>query len=150
MAVTNLKSVLKSLEKFGDEAKQMVSDTTHQSAENIARDAKAKAPTNKIVGYGGFLRDQIFTKEVDALNYEIVAGAYYSAYMEFGTGGSVNLSHLTEAGFPKSFAEKFKGNNIREVNITAKPFLFPAFIKGRVQYLEDLIDLLSDLTKKYN
>lgn len=145
MAVTNLKSVLKSLEKFGDEAKQMVSDTTHQSAENIARDAKAKAPTNKIVGYGGFLRDQIFTKEVDKLNYEIVAGAYYSAYMEFGTGGSVNVPSEM-----KDIAIKFKGKGVKQVNITPRPFLYPAFVKGRVQYLEDLIDLLNDLTKKYN
>jgi HK97 gp10 family phage protein len=145
MAVTNLKSVLKSLEKFGDEAKQMVSDTTHQSAENIARDAKEKAPTNKIVGYGGFLRSQIFTQEVDALNYEIVAGAYYSAYMEFGTGGLVNVPSEM-----KDIAIKFKGKGVKQVNIMPRPFLYPAFVKGRVQYLEDLIDLLNDLTKKYN
>jgi HK97 gp10 family phage protein len=140
MAVTNLKSVLKSLEKFGDEAKQMVSDTTGAVAHEIEADAKRLAPYKD-----GFLRNQIFTQEVDALNYEIVAGAYYSAYMEFGTGGLVNVPSEM-----KDIAIKFKGKGVKQVNIMPRPFLYPAFVKGRVQYLEDLIDLLNDLTKKYN
>ena len=142
MAVTNLKSVLKSLEKFGDEAKQMISDTTGAVAHEIEADAKRKAPYKDGLW---FLRNQIFTKEVDALNYEIVAGAYYSAYMEFGTGGLVNVPSEM-----KDIAIKFKGKGVKQVNITPRPFLYPAFVKGRVQYLEDLIDLLNDLTKKYN
>ncbi len=140
MAVTNLKSVLKSLEKFGDEAKQMVSDTTGAVAHEIEADAKRLAPYKD-----GFLRNQIFTQEVDKLNYEVVAGAYYSAYMEFGTGGLVNVPSEM-----KDIAIKFKGKGVKQVNIMPRPFLYPAFVKGRVQYLEDLIDLLNDLTKKYN
>ena len=32
----------------------------------------------------------------------------------------------------------------------ARPYLYPAFVKGRTQYLKDLKKLLKDLTKKYD
>jgi len=118
----------------------MVEDTTASVAHEIEADAKRLAPVKD-----GFLRNQIFTQEVDPLNYEIVAGAYYSAYMEFGTGGLVEVPEEM-----KEIAIQFKGKGIREVNIMPRPFLYPSFVKGRKQYLEDLTDLLNDLTKKYN
>ena len=31
-----------------------------------------------------------------------------------------------------------------------QPYLYPAFVKGRTQYLKDLKKLLKDLTKKYD
>lgn len=135
-----LKNILKSLEKFGDEAKQMVEDTTVAVAHEIEADAKRLAPVDM-----GFLRNQIFTQEVDPLNYEIVAGAYYSAYMEFGTGGLVEVPEEM-----KEIAIQFKGKGIKQINIMPRPFLYPAFVKGRTQYIDDLQDVLDDLTKKYN
>ena len=140
MAVKGLKEVLKSLEKFGDEAKQMVADTTIAVAHEIEADAKRLAPVKD-----GFLRNQIFTQEVDVLNYEVVAGAYYSAYMEFGTGGLVEVPEEM-----KDIAIQFKGKGVKQVNIMPRPFLYPAFVKGRTQYIDDLQDVLDDLTKKYN
>lgn len=145
MAKNNLKSVLNSLKKFGEEAEQLVEDTTIAVASEIEADAKRKAPVDM-----GFLRNQIYSNKVDKLNWEVIAGAPYSAYMEFGTGGKVDLSHLTQAGYPTKYAEEFQGNGIREVTMAAQPFLFPAFNIGKEKYLDDLTDLLNDLTKKYN
>lgn len=140
MAKNNLSSVLKSLKKFGDEAEKLIEDTTVAVASEIEADAKRLAPVDM-----GFLRNQIFTQEKDKLNYEIVAGAPYSAYMEFGTGGLVNVPEEM-----KDIAIQFKGKGVKQVNIAPRPFLYPAFIKGRVQYVDDLTDVLNDLTRKYN
>ncbi len=118
----------------------MVEDTTIAVAHEIEADAKRLAPVKD-----GFLRNQIFTQEVDPLFYEIVAGAYYSAYMEFGTGGLVEVPEEM-----KEIAIQFKGKGVKQVNITPRPFLYPAFVKGRTQYIDDLQDVLDDLTKKYN
>ena len=93
----------------------------------------------------GFLRNQIHTDEVNEYNYEIVARAKYSAYLEFGTGGLVNVPEEL-----KELAIKFKGKGVRQVNIMPQPFLYPAFVKGRKQYLKDLQDGLDSLTSKYN
>ena len=140
MAVRNLKSVLKSLEKFGKEANLLVAESTDKAADEVVAEAKRLAPYKD-----GFLRGQIRKQEVNPLYYEAVAGAYYSAYMEFGTGGLVNVP--TEL---QDIAIKFKGKGIKQINIQPRPFLYPALLKGRVRYLDDLTDNLNDLTKKYN
>jgi hypothetical protein len=46
-------------------------------------------------------------------------------------------------------AIEFKGEGVKEINIQPQPYLYPAFVKGRKQYLKDLKKLLKDLTKKY-
>ncbi len=136
----NLNKVLKSLRKFGEEAERLIEDTTIANASEIEADAKRLAPVDK-----GFLRNQIFTREVNKLNYEIVAGAPYSAYMEFGTGGLVSVPDEL-----RDIAIQYKGKGVRQINLAPQPFLYPAWIKGRKQYVDDLTDYLNDLTKKYN
>ncbi len=136
----NLSKILKSLRKFGKEAEELIEDTTLVTASEIEADAKRLAPVDK-----GFLRNQIFTQEVDKQNYEIVAGARYSAYLEFGTGGLVNVPDEL-----KELAIKFKGKGVRQINLAPQPFMYPALVKGRVNYVKDLKDNLNDLTKKYD
>ena len=41
-------------------------------------------------------------------------------------------------------------NPLIQVNISPQPYLYPAVIKGRKQYLKDLKGDLEHLTKKYN
>lgn len=136
----NLNKVLKSLRKFGEEAEKLIEDTTVSVASEIEADAKRLAPVDK-----GFLRNQIFTREVNKLNYEVVAGAPYSAYMEFGTGGLVSVPDEL-----REIAIQYKGKGVRQINLAPQPFLYPAWVKGRKQYVDDLTDYLNDLTKKYN
>jgi hypothetical protein len=54
----------------------------------------------------------------------VVAAANYAPYVEFGTGGSVDLTDMTELGIPESYAAQFKGKGIRDVNLPARPFFF--------------------------
>jgi HK97 gp10 family phage protein len=54
----------------------------------------------------------------------IQALAHYAPYVEFGTGGMVDLTDMTQLGIPESYAAQFKGKGIREVNLPARPFFF--------------------------
>ena len=138
--IKGLTKVLKDLEKFGDEAKKEVDTITKITSMDIVADAKAFAPKN----YGKLAQSIIYTKVEDS-DYKVVVNASYGAYVEFGTGKSVQVPPEL-----KEIAIQFKGKGVKEVNIQPQPYLYPAFVKGRTQYLKDLKKLLKDLTKKYD
>lgn len=75
---------------------------------------------------------------------EIVAGVNYAPYVEFGTGGSVDLTDMLELGIPSSYAAQFKGKGIREVNLPARPFFFNSARIG----LKNLLIRLNKQIKK--
>ena len=57
--------------------------------------------------------------------------AKYGPYVEFGTGGLVDVpSELTE------YAMQFKGKGIRKVNLPARPYFFPAVFAEREAFLK--------------
>lgn len=69
--------------------------------------------------------------------------APYSAYIEFGTGGLIDIpAELQDQ------AIKFKGRGIRQVNLRPRPYLWPAFVRQRPIYIEDLKDLYNREVKK--
>ena len=149
--IKNLNKVLKSLEKFGKEAENEVEDAVIKAAGNIELDAKSNAPVNKNPKItGGSLRQSINRQPIDNLNWSIGTSLKYAPYQEFGTGAAVDLSYLTEAEYPSSYASQFRGQGKRQVNIPAQPFLFPALIKNRSVLIDDLKKSLKDLTNKYN
>lgn len=84
----------------------------------IVRLAKreVKAPT-------GTLRNSISTQR-NGKSVNVVAAAHYAPYVEFGTGGSVDLTDMTQLGIPESYAAQFKGKGIKDVNLPARPFFF--------------------------
>ena len=84
----------------------------------IVRLAKRAAPVDK-----GALKQSISTQR-SGKSVNVVAAANYAPYVEFGTGGSVDLTDMTELGIPESYAAQFKGKGIREVNLPARPFFF--------------------------
>jgi HK97 gp10 family phage protein len=84
----------------------------------IVRLAKRAAPVDK-----GALKQSISTQR-SGKSVNVVAAANYAPYVEFGTGGRVDLTDMTELGIPESYAAQFKGKGIREVNLPARPFFF--------------------------
>jgi hypothetical protein len=54
--------------------------------------------------------------------YTVGSRLKYAPYVEFGTGGTVNVP----AGY-EDFAIQFKGKGIRKVNLRPRPYLIPAF-----------------------
>ena len=65
-------------------------------------------------------------------------------YVEFGTGGSVDLTDMLELGIPASYAAQFKGKGIKNVNLPARPFFFNAARIG----LKNLLVRLNGEIKK--
>ena len=91
----------------------------------------------------GNLKQSIFYSR--AKNQAVLrAKAKYAPYFEFGTGRLVDLDDLTELGLPASYAAKFKGKGIRDVNLPARPYFFSSI---RFEF-KKLLDRLDDRFKK--
>ena len=149
MRIIGYDKLIKDLRAFGVEGEKRIAETTEATARDIELNAKQLAP-----GDLGTLRQEI--RSVGLISnkgqtWKILANANgrapYSAYQEFGTGGLVDLSYLIEAGYPASEALKFKGKGIKKVDLRPQPFLYPAFVDSREQYIKDLEGALNELTK---
>lgn len=83
-----------------------------------------------------------------AQNKKVVfeAGMKYAPYVEFGTGRLVNLQHLEKLGIPKSYAMKFKGRGIRQVNLPARPFFFTTLRRQMKRLLKSIDKKIKKLT----
>lgn len=69
----------------------------------------------------GFLKGQITFSRIGEMHYEIVSGARYSAYLEFGT-----ITHVQVPADLVQYAAFFKGRGIRKNGgIYPHPFFFP-------------------------
>jgi hypothetical protein len=138
MEVKGINEVANELQNYGKEAIKMIEAITEMTARDVESYAKQKAPPNF-----GKLGQSIIATEQSPTVWEISAGgliAPYAPYVEFGTGGLVDVP--TEL---KDIAIKFKGKGIRKINMRARPYLYPALLRGRKEYLESLTKLL----KKY-
>jgi hypothetical protein len=135
--------------KFQAEAKLATAKELARSAYKIDADAKVNAQRN-ITNLGGLI-GQIRTEPVssDSLTWVNRSGAKYSAYIEFGTGRTVDLSNLVKAGFPASWAMQFKGKGIRKLNLQPRPFLFPAINAEQPKLRTRLIKVLKQNAKKF-
>lgn len=133
--VKGLDKLLTKLSKMSKEIVKDVDDIMEATSQEIEADAKVLAPVDL-----GKLRQGIKAYKKKDLNYVIEAREKYSAYMEFGTGGLVNVPKEME-----DIAIQFKGKGVKQVNLQPQPFLYPAFIKNREILIKDLKSLL----KKY-
>jgi HK97 gp10 family phage protein len=145
--VNRVDFVQKQLIKFGKDVEQFVIEETQLAGRTIETDAKRLAPVNKAANIiGGSLKQQITYKPSNGgLGARIFANAPYSAYVEFGTGGLVNVpSEL------KELAILFKGKGVKQINIRPQPFLYPAFTLNRQKYIASLQKKLQILTTNVN
>lgn len=168
--VKGIKKTLKRLQKLGDDAEKMVDQTTEGAVTEIALDATSRAPVDS-----GDLQQGIIPRKAGHLTYEVVVTELYGAYVEFGTGAKVSVPAEMQdlatkiRNNPKGSYDdaiisiqdwlKRKGEPSTEKDakrvfflvirngITPQPFLYPAFVQGREQYLKDLKALLKKLTK---
>lgn len=142
--IKGLDKLIKDLRKLGIKGQQAIEDTTESTAREIELNAKTLAPVNKSPKItGGSLRQGIVALPIDKTNWKVVSSVRYAAYMEFGTGGLVEVPAELQ-----DVAIKFKGKGIRQVNLRPQPYLYPAFVKGRINYIKDLEAELTRLTKQ--
>lgn len=134
--------LLNQINSFNDDAKRLAVAITNSTADSIVADAK-----QRVVVDLGQLRQSIgnTTATIKENRSFVFANTPYAAYVEFGTGGTVNV--------PKGFepiAIRFKGKGIRQVNLKPRPFLIPAYLIGLNNYGKKLVSALDRETKKYN
>lgn len=63
----------------------------------------------------------------------------YAPYIEFGTGGLVEVPTGLE-----DIAIQFKGKGIRKVNIAPQPFFYRAYFEERAKFIERVKKLLKE------
>ena len=127
----------KILKSMGEKGKRDFAYITKTRAQEIETQAK-----NNVVVDNADLKKSISTKQVASILWKVVAAMPYAAFVEFGTGRKVKVPKGLE-----SYAMQFKGKGIREVNLPARPFLFPAVEKAKKLYINDLKTAIKRLTK---
>ncbi|CAB4153561.1 Bacteriophage HK97-gp10, putative tail-component [uncultured Caudovirales phage] len=137
-SIKGIDKVIKELRAKGKEVEKLIDDKTAEVALQIELDAKILAPKDL-----GKLAQSIHVVKVKESNYKIVAGVIYAPYVEFGTGGLVNVPK--EWG---SYPMQFKGKGAKQINIRPQPYLYPSWMKGKKDYLDKLKKLLSTYKKK--
>ena len=109
--------------RIGKLAPQIAKEVAMEvNASALAIQSKAR---RDVVVDNSTLRSSIQLKEInrgDKIMYTVGSRLKYAPYVEFGTGGTVNVP----AGY-EDFAMQFKGKGIRKINLRPRPYLIPAF-----------------------
>jgi HK97 gp10 family phage protein len=168
-SIKGISETIKELRAFGKDIEKLIDAETSDIADQIESDAKKLAPKNF-----GKLAQSISSSKVKESNYKITVNEIYGAYIEFGTGTKVNVPKelaSVAASFKNSSKGTFKEGleSIKEwcrkkgidekaaypifvkilgVGINPQPFLYPAWVKGRKDYLNNLKKLLKAKKKK--
>lgn len=140
MQVKGVNEVISKLRQYGKEAERDIEGVTELVARNIEKESKILAPTDL-----GKLGQSIQAVKQNPTNWTIEAGgaiAPYAPFVEFGTGGLVVVPQEL-----KELAIKFKGKGVKKINLRARPYLYPALLKGRAEYLDKLKKVLSKYGK---
>ena len=133
--LSKLKRKLDNLRTF--ESKKL-SNELGRTGFDIVKLAKRSAPVDK-----GSLKQSIGLQK-SGKSITVFANAHYAPYVEFGTGGMVDLDDMTKLGIPESYAQQFKGKGLRDVNLPARPFFFSS---ARVGF-KNLLNRLNGEIKK--
>jgi len=118
--IEGLDALIKRLGKLSPKIAKEVAMEVNASALAIQSKAKRDVKVDNST-----LRSSIQLKEINQglkVVYTVGSALKYAPYVEFGTGGEVNVP----AGY-ETFAIQFKGKGIRKINLKARPYLIPAF-----------------------
>lgn len=135
---SDLNKLKNKLDKMRTFESKTLSNELGKTGMEIVRLAKRSSPVDN-----GALKQSISAQR-SGKSINVVAAAHYAPYVEFGTGGRVNLTDMTELGIPPSYAAQFKGKGIREVNLPARPFFFSS---ARIGF-KNLLNRLNGEIKK--
>ena len=173
--IKGLSSTVSELRKFGEKAEKLINAETQSTAFNIEEDAKKRAPKNfGKLAQSISTSQPISDKNKSIISRVITVNELYGAYMEFGTGSKVNVP-AEFADMAATFKGKKQGTfkqgleaikvwckakgipeeaaypifaKILGAGVNPQPFLYPAYIKGKKDYQNNLERLLKSLNKK--
>jgi len=142
----DINALVSRFKKAGAELNKSVADDLAESALEVRNGAIRRAPVD-----GGRLRGDINIRKIkpNGLLWNVNVKAKYAPYMEFGTGKKVNLTELTDAGFPETYAAQFKGQGIKQVNLQPKPFLFPSVNEEAPRLMKQLRNTIRVSGRKF-
>ena len=167
--IKGLASTIAELKAFGEKAEKIINAETEAIAFQIEGDAKKLAPKNF-----GKLAQSISHAKVKPALYKVTVNELYGVYLEFGTGTKVSVP-AEFADMASSFKGKKQGTfkqgleaikvwcrsrgipeeaaypifaKILGAGINPRPFLYPAYIKGKKDYQNNLERVLKSLNKK--
>ena len=135
---SDLSKLKNKLDKMRAFESKTLSNELGKTGMEIVRLAKRSAPVDN-----GALKQSISAQR-SGKSINVVAAAHYAPYVEFGTGGRVDLTDITQLGIPPSYAAQFKGKGIRDVNLPARPFFFSS---ARIGF-KNLLNRLNGEIKK--
>ena len=136
-------ALFKKFEAYGKQGEKDFADITRNAAEDVRARALVEVPRRD-----KNLANNIFYEKVNRFVYKIFVNlnnAPYAPFVEFGTGGMVDIPKGWER-----LAATFKGKGIKKINLPARPYLYPAFRDGSAQYIKDLKSVLKQLSNKFN
>lgn len=138
----SLSAFYKYLKNLEDQVADYVRAEIEDSILAIETDAASDVPVDT-----GALKNSIQSTPIKVSKNEITGGvevgAEYSPFVEFGTGTRVKVpSELS------GFAAQYKGSGIREVNLPARPFFYPAVFKQRQELPKNIERTLKKLFEK--
>lgn len=113
--IQGAQAVIKGLNGLVENARYIVEEEIEIGVQDIRTDAVVAAPVDT-----GALRASI-QAESQGLEGEVYTKSPYAGYMEFGTGGEVDVPEGWE-----EVAEQYRGQGVRTVNIKPRPFMAPA------------------------
>lgn len=164
LRVKGASEVIKELRKYGKDIEKEIDAETEAIAFQIEADAKQRSPKNF-----GKLAQSISKSKVSESNYKVTVNEDYGGYMEFGTGVKVNVP-MEFKDLAASFKNNKKGTfkqalesiklwcrakgidekaaypilaKILGAGVNPQPFLYPAWVKGKKDYLKNLNKLLN-------
>ena len=167
--IKGLASTIAELRAYGEKAEKLINAETQAIAIQIEADAKKLAPKNF-----GKLAQSISHLKVKPALYKVTVNELYGAYMEFGTGSKVNVP-AEFADMANTFKGKKQGTfkqgleaikvwckskgipeaaaypifaKILGAGVNPSPFLYPAWVKGKKDYRNNLERVLKSLNKK--
>jgi phage gpG-like protein len=121
-SITNLSKRLKTAPHL---ITQQVQKIINESVITIENNARKRAPLGKV--NGGRLKASIYSTPYNMnAGAKVGSSAYYSPFVEFGTGPSFQIPVYRNLSMNKleGYAQTFKRNNGNVVNLPHRPFLF--------------------------
>jgi HK97 gp10 family phage protein len=141
--ILGTKELMQKLSKYSDKVTKGIRQETERFAVQTTHDAKQNlqaAVYSKGMASATDLTGQLKTMiqfDVNSKGATILVPVSYAPYVEFGTGTKVNVPKGLE-----NYASQFKGKGIKQINLSARPFLFPAVEKNSKIFFERVKKLL--------
>ena len=128
-----LDKALSKLKDLPQDIKEEVVEEIKDTGRLVIAKAKSRAPINKSP-----LRQRTDLRELPTGDgVELFSATDYAAFVEFGTGGLVDVPKGLE-----SYAMQFKGKGIKQINLRPRPFFFNSFFEEKPKLLQRIKNVL--------